>query len=95
MPVSAIGPDTLLSRKPELVAADMASEAVLLDIDSGNFYQLNATGARIWALVDEPRSLSSLCEALAGDFAVDAATCEADVTGFVANLVDIGLLKAA
>lgn len=84
---------TILRRKPGLVAADTADEAILLDIDTGYFYQLNKTGAKIWTLVEEPMAFGALCEAMASAFRVDPETCRSDVQEFVADLLDRGILE--
>jgi hypothetical protein len=84
---------TQLQRKPGLVAADVADNAILLDIDSGYFFQLNRTGAAIWSLVAEPRSLGAVCDHMAGEFRVDPETCRTDVVEFVAELLERGVLE--
>ena len=85
----------LISRKPTLVGADVANEAILLDVDSGYFFQLNKTAARIWALVETPRSFEDLCTALGEGFDVDPAQCRSDVGEFVADMRERGLLEVS
>lgn len=84
---------TQLQRKPGLVAADVADNAVLLDIDSGYFFQLNRTGAAVWSLVAEPQSLGAICDRMAGEFRVDPETCRSDVIEFVGDLLERGVLE--
>ena len=85
---------TLLSRKAALIGADVADEAILLDVDSGYFFQLNRTGARIWAFFEQPRTMGALCEHMAASHRVDVEDCRRDVTEFVADLIERGVLKA-
>lgn len=89
----AIDQGTQLQRKASLVGADVADTSVLLDIDSGYFFQLNRTGTAIWALVSEPRSLGAICDQLAGEFRVDPETCRTDVVEFVEELLERGVLE--
>ncbi|MES2055847.1 MAG: PqqD family protein [Pseudomonadota bacterium] len=89
---TSIEDTALISRKPTLIAADVADEAILLDVDSGYFFQLNKTAARIWSLVEEPRTLSDLYAQLEKVFAVDAATCRREAVEFVVQMRDRGLL---
>ena len=84
---------TRLRRKPGLVAADVADDAILLDIDSGCFFQLNRTGAKIWALVAEPRDFGAVCERMAGSFRIDPDTCRREVGEFVTELLERGVLE--
>lgn len=90
-----IGEMTVLRRKAAVVGADVADDAILLDIDSGYFFQLNRTGARIWAFVDEPRTMSALCDHMAASYKVDAEECRRDVTEFVTDLISRGVLQMA
>lgn len=86
---------TLLRRKAAVVGADVADDAILLDIDSGYFFQLNRTGAKIWAFVEEPQTLGALTDHMAASYKVDAETCRSDVTEFVADLIARGVLEVA
>ncbi len=86
---------TMLRRKTAVVGADVADDAILLDIDSGYFFQLNRTGAKIWAFVEEPQTLGALTDHMAASYKVDADTCRSDVTEFVADLIERGVLEVA
>lgn len=92
MPDTSIRPDTPVARKNTIVAADAADEAILLDIDSGYFFQLNKSAARVWDLLEQPMSFADLCVGIRDQFAVDAVTCEEDVRQFVLDLEDRGIL---
>jgi len=86
---------TVLRRKPAVVGADVAADTVLLDVDSGYFFQLNRTGARIWAFVEEPQTFRAVCDHMAAGHRVDEGECRRDVTEFVADLIDRGVLELA
>ena len=86
---------TVLRRNPAVVGADVADDAILLDIDSGYFFQLNRTGARIWAFIEQPQTLGALCDQMAAGHKVDVAECRRDVTEFVADLLERGVLQVA
>lgn len=90
-----INDTTMLRRKAAVVGADVADDAILLDIDSGYFFQLNRTGAKIWAFFKEPQTLGALTDHMAASYKVDAETCRSDVTEFVADLIDRGVLEVA
>lgn len=82
----------LISRSASVVAADTMDEAILIDIDSGYFFQLNKSAARIWSLVEQPKSFSDLCAALQKMFKAAPETCRSDVAEFVTDMQDRGLL---
>lgn len=93
--VTEIGADTQIRHNANVVAVEVTSEAILLDVDSGYFFQLNNTAASIWHLLEQPRSLAELCQALEGDYQGGAAAIADDVRGFVADLVERGILELA
>jgi hypothetical protein len=87
--------DARLARTEGLVASDFNGEVVILSIESGHFFHLNATGTRIWSLLDTPITLAALCAAMRERFAVDADECRRSVTEFVQGMLERGLLERA
>lgn len=92
---ATIDDTTMVRRKAAVVGADVADDAILLDIDSGYFFQLNSTGAKIWAFVEQPQTLGALTDHMAASYKVDAETCRSDVAEFVADLIERGVLEVA
>lgn len=86
---------TRLARADGLVASEIDGDLVILSIDSGHFFHLNATGSRLWALLDAPMTVAELCDKARERFAVDADECRRDVGAFVQGLRDKGLLRPA
>jgi hypothetical protein len=84
-----------LARAEGLVASDVDGEIVILSIDSGHFFHLNATGSRIWELLDVPMTVTELCEKAVERFAVDAEACRRDIGEFVLGMRAKGLLRNA
>ena len=82
----------IAERSPNKVAAEMGEETVILDIESGYYFQLNKSGARIWALIDSPVSVADLCARIEASFDVDRDTCRAEVTDFLALMREKGLI---
>lgn len=87
-----LGDGDLISRRASIIAADTVDEAILLDIDSGNFFQLNKSAARIWDLIEQPTSFADLCASLEERFQIGAAECRVDVAHFVGALREQGIL---
>ena len=92
---AAIDDGMRLRRKATVVSADVADDAILLDIDSGYFFQLNRTGTRIWTFVEAPQTLGALCDHMAANYRVDVEECRRDVSAFVADLIERGVLEVA
>lgn len=87
-----MGESTLVRRNADILSADVAEETVVLDPTDWTYVGLNETAARIWAALDEPRSVAEIIEALLRDYDVDRATCDREVTKFVGEMSDRGLL---
>lgn len=83
---SPLGPDTLISRNDEPVAVEVDRSVVMMSIDQGMYFGLEGTGPRIWALLEQPRSVRQLCEALMGEFAVEPEVCRREVCTFLEEL---------
>jgi hypothetical protein len=86
------GHSTIAVAKDKL-SADLADEAVVLDLKSGMYYGLDEVGARIWMLIQEPRTVNQVRDALVREYEVDADRCERDLVAFLQELVDQGLVE--
>ncbi|MEG3147373.1 PqqD family protein [Sphingomonas sp. RT2P30] len=85
--------DSMIARRATLIAAQIEEQAMLMDLESGAMFQLNRTGARIWDLVEAPRTLADLVATLAQRFPDAGETLRDDVAAFVAQMRDTGLLE--
>lgn len=92
MPATDIDDAMMVSRSQNMIAADVGDEAVILDIQSGYFFQLNRTAAGIWALLESPISAAELCARMAEAHSVDPALCRGDVIEFIADMRERGLI---
>jgi len=89
---SAIAPDTTVVVSPQQVSTSLGEEAVILGAEAGQYFGLNAVGARIWELVQEPVRVSAICATLCEEYEVTAEQCERDVVALLTDLRDKGLL---
>src|SRR5438874_210372 len=84
--------DDLVSRGATALSAEIDGEVVALDVAKGVCYGLDPVGSRIWALIEEPITVATVCQALMSEFDVDAAICEADVLDLFVQLRAEGLI---
>lgn len=83
----------LLRRNADILHAPVGTrEAVMLSIDAGRYYSVNAVGRRVWELLEQPKTLSDLYAVICAEFDVDPQTCAKDVTRFVHAMMDNGLV---
>ena len=81
-----------LKRNEELISSDIDDETVMMSLEQGQYYGLDAIGSRIWELYATPQTLNKVIETLLVEFDVDEETCKADVINFVQQLLDNNLL---
>ena len=87
------GTAVLLCRSPGVASAEVQGEAVLLELRRGTYYSLNSTGAVVWELLAEPRTLAKLHAALLARFEVEAAALHVDLAELLADLRLHGLVE--
>lgn len=75
------------------ISSDLAGESVILELKSGVYYGLNDVGTRIWNLIQEPRTLNEIRDALVKEYEVDLACCERDIKALLQKLADSGLIE--
>lgn len=84
-------PDTFVIA-PGLASADLGGESVLLDPTSGRYFGLNEVGARILAIVTEPRTLDQVTDVLAAEYEADRAQLYTDAEQFLRMLAERDLV---
>ena len=78
--------DAVVSRLPGLIEAEVDGELVGLHVDKGNCFGFNKTATRVWGLIEQPRSIGQICEALVAEFEVEPDECERQVRDLLADL---------
>lgn len=73
-------------RAPEVVAANMGEIALLLHVNDWVYLELNESGSRIWALLEDGHGLPQLVSTLIKEFAVDPKDCSEDTADFLSML---------
>jgi coenzyme PQQ synthesis protein D (PqqD) len=75
------------------ISCDLAEEVAILNIESGIYYGLNTVGTRIWKLIQEPRTVHEVRDALLEEYEVDPERCERDVLALLQELASKGLIE--
>lgn len=65
---------------------------MMMDIDSGNYFDIDSVGGRIWALLESPSAFDQLCETLCAEYDVEATACRDETADFIGELADKGLV---
>ena len=85
---------TTLKRNPELLAVDMDGETVMMDMESGNYFGINAVGSHIWEALEAEKKVADVIETVNSHFEVqDGDTVQNDILGFLSDMVEHQLLE--
>ncbi len=84
--------DALLRPSADVIFRELEGEAVLLDLNSGRYFGLNAAGTRVWTLIASGSTMAQVTAAMAAEFDSDAEQIARDVCELVAELTERGLL---
>ena len=71
---------------PEQVSCALDRDAKILNLKNGTYYGLNAVAARVWNLLQEPRTFGELRDILAVEYDVDVAELESDIRELLEDL---------
>jgi coenzyme PQQ synthesis protein D (PqqD) len=83
---------TIVAAK-EQVSCDLSGQAAILNLESGLYYGLEGVGARIWDLIQEPRTVRQLRDLLTKEYDVEPERCERDLLSLLARLATVGLVE--
>jgi coenzyme PQQ biosynthesis protein PqqD len=89
-----LGPESYPRRSARILAQHAADTLVLLSLDGGEYYALNAVGRRVWELCDGTRSVATIVAILGHEYEAPADTIAADVFELLRDLVHEKLVDA-
>jgi Tfp pilus assembly protein PilP len=85
--------DSIIVRKTGIIASDMDGETVMMNVDTGKYYNLGRTGGRIWNLIENPVRVEKLIEKLMESYNVTKEQCEKDVLPFLQKIQQCNLIQ--
>ena len=77
----------------EQTSCDFDGETVMLNTKSGQYYGLNDVATMVWDLVQQPRTLAQVREAVQAQFDVTAERCDTDLQAWLQDMVDEGMIE--
>ncbi len=75
------------------VSSDLGGEVAILHLKTGTYYGLDVVGARIWSLIQEPRTVEEIRDVLVSEYEVEPDRCERDLIALLQGLADKGLIE--
>lgn len=84
---SELDPTSVVTVSPDQVSCELAGEVVVLSLKHGEYFGLNPVAAEVWNLVQSPRSIAEVSDALLRRFSgVTPEQCIQEVTALVEEL---------
>lgn len=87
--------DCALRRNEEMIFTELGDTVVMMNPDTGIYYELDPLGARIWSLLRDVPSVTRLCDALVREYDVSPEVCRRDVLEFVERALGLQIVQVA
>lgn len=89
----ALSENSVVIVAKDQVSCDLGGESAILNLKNGVYYSLDPVGARVWNLLQQPRRVQEVCEALLGEYDVEPQRCESDLLALLEKLLGEGLIE--
>jgi len=77
---------------PDVIAESIDGEVIIINLNSGAYYSSLGSGGAIWEALAASHSIEETIALLTTRYGVEQAAIEREISGFVAQLIDEGLL---
>lgn len=79
-------------RNQNIMASDMDGEMVMMNVETGKYYNIGKTGGVIWGMLKNPITVAELVSKLTDKFDVSKDQCEADIMPFMNKMLEQKLI---
>jgi hypothetical protein len=91
-------PDSLSVRSivvasPDQVSCPLGDESAILNLNNTVYYGLDPVGSHVWRLLQKPKSVGELRDALLDEYDVEAERCESDLLELLEKMRAEGLIQ--
>jgi len=77
----------------EQVSCPLGEESAILNLKNSVYYGLDPVGARVWTLLQQPRSVAELRDTLLTEYEVESGRCEQDLLALLETMRSEGLIE--
>ncbi|KAA6187412.1 PqqD family protein [Thiohalocapsa marina] len=78
----------------QILTQTIDDELVVLNIETGRYFGLQASGSRVWRLLEELGDTEAVIDGLLKTYEVDEVTLRRDVDELLTNLIEAQLVTA-
>ena len=79
-------------RNEAIIFTDLDDTIVMMDVDAGQYYELDSVAKKIWTLCETARPAAEICDALATEYDVDLDVCRRDTLEFLQEASTLRLI---
>src|SRR5579872_4425010 len=90
---TTLSENTVVVASKDQVSCNLGDEAALLHMNKGVYYGLDPVGAQIWKLLQSPRRVAEIHEAVSREYDVEPERCERDLRALLERLLEEGLIE--
>src|SRR5947207_5512519 len=80
---------------PPVIQETIDGETIMVNLLTGTYYQTREVGSLVWQAVIAGRSADEICDQVASAYGVEPETARRDLTSFLAELAEEGLVVPA
>ena len=81
-----------ITLSPDVISQEVSGETVLLDLESENYFGLDAVGTRIWQLIKENDNLQAIYDTLLEEYEVEEQRLQTDLEAILGEITQLGLV---
>lgn len=85
--MSRMEEDSIVGRRDGWLTAWIDGNLMMMHAGSDFYLNLSGSGVRIWELLEHPRSVADLCQALAREFDIEPEAARSEVVAFLDHLL--------
>jgi len=86
---------TIVRKNTNFPTTILEDELLMMDVESGNYINLNKTGNIIWQLIQPPVSVEDLINKLVEKYKIDVDICTTDTIQYLEQIYKIHLIEIA
>ncbi len=84
---------SIITAAQDQVSVDLDGEVVILNLKDGVYYGLETVGARVWKLIQEPKTLKEILEILLQEYDVEPDRCARELQALLEDLAAKELIE--
>ena len=85
--------NSIIRLNTQTISNDLQGEAIILQLETGNYFGLEGVGNFVWNCLQSPRSVAEIRDAILNEYEVEAGRCFADLMNLLQDLAARQLIE--